>query len=64
MTVPKRRTVLAVLGLFAFIGLAQIVMESYAEARAGGGRSGGFRGSRSYRAPSSPSQTNPSQPAA
>lgn len=62
MTVPKRRTVLAVLGLFAFIGLAQIVMESYAEARAGGGRSGGFRGSRSYRAPSSPSQTNPSQP--
>jgi predicted lipid-binding transport protein (Tim44 family) len=50
------------LSLFALVGLAQIVMESYAEARAGGGRSGGFRGSRSYRAPSSPSQTNPTQP--
>jgi len=50
------------LSLFAFVGLAQIVMESYAEARAGGGRSGGFRGSRSYRAPSNPSQASPAQP--
>ena len=50
------------LSLFAFVGLSQIVMESYADARAGGGRSGGFRGSRSYRAPSSPSQPSPAQP--
>jgi predicted lipid-binding transport protein (Tim44 family) len=49
-------------GLFAFVGLAQIVMESYAEARAGGGRSGGFRGSRSYRAPAAPARSNPTQP--
>jgi len=41
-------------------GLSQVVLESYAEARAGGGRSGGSRGSRSYQAPSRPSQ--PTQP--
>jgi predicted lipid-binding transport protein (Tim44 family) len=56
MLLPKRRTILLALGLFAFVGLAQIIMESYADARAGGGRSGGFRGSRSYRAPSAPAQ--------
>lgn len=48
------------LSLFAFVGLAQIILESYADARAGGGRSGGFRGSRSYSAPSRPTQ--PTQP--
>jgi predicted lipid-binding transport protein (Tim44 family) len=52
--------VLLAVGLFGFVGLSQIVLESYAEARAGGGRSGGFRGSRSYQSPSRPSQ--PSQP--
>jgi predicted lipid-binding transport protein (Tim44 family) len=57
MAIANRRTILLALSLFAFVGLAQIVMESYAEARAGGGRSGGFRGSRSYSAPSRPSQT-------
>jgi predicted lipid-binding transport protein (Tim44 family) len=60
MKIPKRRTIIAALSFLAFVGLTQIVMESYADARAGGGRSGGFRGSRSYRAPSSPS--SPAQP--
>jgi predicted lipid-binding transport protein (Tim44 family) len=62
MVLPKRRTILLVLGFFAFIGLAQIVMEGYVDARAGGGRSGGFRGSRSYRPPSNPTQPSPAQP--
>lgn len=58
----NRRTVLTALSLFAFIGLSQIVMESYVEARAGGGRAGGFRGSRSARPPARPAQpTNPSE---
>lgn len=57
---PSRRTILSALSLFTIIGLSQIVLESYVEARAGGGRSGGFRGSRSYQAPSRQSQ--PSQP--
>ncbi|MGH7853956.1 MAG: TIM44-like domain-containing protein [Candidatus Binatia bacterium] len=56
MTDSKRRGILMALSLFAFVGLAQIVLESYADARAGGGRSGGFRGSRSYSAPSRPTQ--------
>ena len=60
MDISKRRPILMALSLFAFVGLTQIVLESYADARAGGGRSGGFRGSRSYSAPSRPSQ--PSQP--
>ena len=60
MRLLHRKTVLIALGLFALIGLSQILLESYAEARAGGGRSGGFRGSRSYQSPSRPSQ--PSQP--
>jgi predicted lipid-binding transport protein (Tim44 family) len=60
MVILKHRNILLALSLFAFAGLTQIVMESYVEARAGGGRSGGFRGSRSYSAPSRPSQ--PTQP--
>jgi len=52
MTSPNRKMVLMALGLFATIGLSQIVLEAVAEARAGGGRSGGFRGSRSGQAPS------------
>jgi len=43
-------------GLFAWIGLSQIILESFVEARAGGGRASGFRGSRSYRAPARPAQ--------
>jgi predicted lipid-binding transport protein (Tim44 family) len=56
MVISKRRITLMAVGLFAFVGLSQIVLESYVEARAGGGRSGGFRGSRSYQSPSRPSQ--------
>jgi predicted lipid-binding transport protein (Tim44 family) len=56
MVISKRRMVLMAVSLFAFVGLSQIVLESYVDARAGGGRSGGFRGSRSYQSPSRPSQ--------
>ena len=63
MRLLNRQTVLAALGLFVLVGLSQIWLESYAEARAGGGRSGGFRGSRSYSSPARPTQpTNPAQP--
>src|SRR5918994_7636528 len=55
MKISKKMALMAV-GLFAMIGLSQIVLEADADARAGGGRSGGFRGSRSYQAPSRPSQ--------
>jgi predicted lipid-binding transport protein (Tim44 family) len=60
MPISKRRIIFLALGLFAFVALSQIILESYAEARAGGGRSGGFRGSRSYSSPSRPTQ--PSNP--
>ncbi|HSE89735.1 MAG TPA: Tim44 domain-containing protein [Candidatus Binatia bacterium] len=60
MAISKRRIILMAISLFAFVGLSQIILESFADARAGGGRSGGFRGSRSYQAPSRPTQ--PSQP--
>ena len=60
MRLLNRQTALAALGLFALVGLSQILLEGYADARAGGGRSGGFRGSRSYSSPARP--TNPSQP--
>ena len=62
MAISKRRITLMAISLFAFVGLSQIVLESFVDARAGGGRSGGFRGSRSYQSPSSPSKPNPSQP--
>lgn len=62
MVKPNRRMVLMAFSLFAFVGLSQIVMESYVDARAGGGRAGGFRGSRSARPPARPGQsTNPSE---
>jgi predicted lipid-binding transport protein (Tim44 family) len=61
MAISKRGMVLTAIGLFAVVGLSQIVLESYAEARAGGGRSGGFRGSRSYQSPSRPSQPGQTQ---
>src|SRR5215510_10667935 len=60
MAISKRKISLMAISLFAFVGLSQIVIESCADARAGGGRSGGFRGSRSYQSPSRPTQ--PSQP--
>jgi predicted lipid-binding transport protein (Tim44 family) len=52
----SKKMILMALGLFAVIGISQIALEMDADARAGGGRSGGFRGSRSYQAPSRPSQ--------
>ena len=55
MKISQKMALMAV-GLFAIVGLSQIVLETAADARAGGGRSGGFRGSRSYQAPSRPSQ--------
>jgi predicted lipid-binding transport protein (Tim44 family) len=61
MKLFSRKTILIMLSLFAVIGLAQIILETYADARAGGGRSGGFRGSRSYSSPARPTQ--PSSPA-
>jgi predicted lipid-binding transport protein (Tim44 family) len=57
---PKCKMLLMALGLFAAVGLAQVVLEAVAEARAGGGRSGGWRGSRSSQAPSQFGQ--PAQP--
>src|SRR5262245_36290797 len=60
MAISKRKMILVAISLFAFVGLSQLVLESFADARAGGGRSGGFRGSRSYQSPSRPTQ--PSQP--
>ena len=59
MKISKQLALMAV-GVFALVGLSQIVLETAADARAGGGRSGGFRGSRSYQAPSRPGQ--PAQP--
>lgn len=61
MNQPKRKTLLVATAVFALVGLSQIALESYAEARAGGGSSGGFRGSRSYQAPARPSQPGSSQ---
>jgi predicted lipid-binding transport protein (Tim44 family) len=55
MKISKKMTVMA-LSLFAIIGFSQIALELEADARAGGGRSGGFRGSRSFQAPSRPAQ--------
>ena len=59
-TSPKM--VLMAVGVFALIGLSQIALETLVEARAGGGGTGGFRGSRTYRAPSRPTQPPSSQP--
>jgi predicted lipid-binding transport protein (Tim44 family) len=56
MNLFSRKTIVIALSLFAMAGLSQIVLESYADARAGGGRSGGFRGSRSYSSPARPTQ--------
>src|SRR5262249_62043915 len=61
MTISKRKSILMTLALFTLIGVTQIVLESYADARAGGGRSGGSRGSRGYSSPSRPAQASPTQ---
>jgi predicted lipid-binding transport protein (Tim44 family) len=61
MKIFRRKAILITFGVFAVLGLSQIILETYADARAGGGRSGGFRGSRSYSSPARPAQ--PSSPA-
>jgi len=60
MSIPQRKSFVMAVGLFAVFALSQIALETLAEARAGGGRSGGFRGSRSYQAPSR--STTPTSP--
>jgi len=62
MTIFNRRMILLAIGFLAVTGISQLVLENYADARAGGGRSGGSRGSRSFQAPSRSAQPSPSQP--
>jgi predicted lipid-binding transport protein (Tim44 family) len=56
MSMNWRNRLFIAAGFFAVIGLTQVILESLADARAGGGRAGGSRGSRSYQAPSRPTQ--------
>ncbi|HEX2227955.1 MAG TPA: Tim44 domain-containing protein [Candidatus Binatia bacterium] len=51
-----RKTTLATLAVFGAVSLSQVILETSADARAGGGRSGGFRGSRSFSSPARPAQ--------
>ncbi len=60
MSITKGRSFVMAVGLFALFALTQVALETLADARAGGGRSGGFRGSRSSQAPSR--ATNPTSP--
>ncbi|TMA90606.1 MAG: Tim44 domain-containing protein [Deltaproteobacteria bacterium] len=63
MRFSTAKMLLATMSVLFFVALAQMVLESYADARAGGGTSGGFRGSRSYSSPVRPTQpSNPAQP--
>lgn len=62
MTLSRRRLFSYVVGFLAVLWCSQIVLETYAEARAGGGRSGGSRGSRSLQSPARQSPANPAQP--
>ena len=62
MLTANPKMILMAVGVFAFMGLSQIALESAVEARAGGGSTGGFRGSRTYRAPSRSAQPPSSQP--
>jgi len=52
MSITGRKSLVVAMGLLAFLALSQVTLETLADARAGGGSSGGFRGSRSFRAPS------------
>jgi len=60
MSLTKRKSFVMAVGLFAAFALSQIALETLADARAGGGRSGGFRGSRSYQSPNR--STTPTSP--
>ncbi len=62
MTRLLRRAFVSLVSFSVFVLASVIVMEDYAEARAGGGRSGGFRGSRSSDSPSQSSPGYSSQP--
>src|SRR5262249_52203640 len=62
MAISKRKTSIMAVSLFALVGLSQIILETYADARAGGGGSAGSHGSRSYKAPARPPQPSPPQP--
>src|SRR2546427_9968841 len=63
MRFSTAKMLLATMSVLFFVALAQMVLESYADALAGGGTSGGFRGSRSYSSPARPTQpSNPAQP--
>jgi predicted lipid-binding transport protein (Tim44 family) len=62
MRMSRYRLTVTVLAMFAVMGLSQIILETCADARAGGGRSGGSRGSRSFQAPSRQTAPSPTQP--
>ena len=48
MAISKRRITLMAISLFAFVGLSQIVLESFVDARAGGGGSAAFAAPGAY----------------
>src|SRR5258706_16332795 len=54
--ITKRSSLLPAIGLFALAAIAQLILETSADARAGGGRAAGSRGSRSFQSPSRPTQ--------
>ncbi|HYA27738.1 MAG TPA: Tim44 domain-containing protein [Acidobacteriota bacterium] len=56
MIITRQKSFVPALTLLALVGLSQILLESFVDARAGGGRTAGSRGSRSYQAPSRPTQ--------
>ncbi len=56
MNLFRRKTMLATVAVLEVVSLSQIILVTSADARPGGGRSGGFRGSRSYSSPARPAQ--------
>jgi len=52
----RRSSLFLAIGLFALAALAHLILETSADARAGGGRAAGSRGSRSFQSPSRPTQ--------
>jgi len=63
MCASLRRALHMVMALLVTFSLTMLVLEDYAEARAGGARSSGMRGSRSYQAPARSSRSaQPTQP--
>jgi len=62
MTFQLRRACVSFVSFFVFILASVIALENSAEARAGGGRSGGFRGSRSFDSPAQSAPNYSTQP--